>query len=180
MYCVNCGREIAEESRFCPYCGKPVEPRIPPAPPKKSHKKLLIGLVIFALLLALGLFLWNSLDEKSEEGYKKHCREVAYEELSDYYEDYAGKDLVVTGQVADLTREGGEVILLVDTYLDKDYDIYYGGTVVVTYDREEQDLEVGKGDVITAWGQAESEKGKYTSDRGGYEVPAIRAKYIAK
>ena len=35
MYCMNCGKEIAEGSRFCMYCGSPVE--IIPAEPVKKE-----------------------------------------------------------------------------------------------------------------------------------------------
>ena len=32
MFCTNCGKEIIDTARFCNYCGRPVQPLIPPPP----------------------------------------------------------------------------------------------------------------------------------------------------
>lgn len=38
MFCVNCGKEIADSSKFCPECGKPVKPRKQSAPDEQEVK----------------------------------------------------------------------------------------------------------------------------------------------
>lgn len=35
MYCTQCGREMLEGDRFCPSCGKPTEPGLPPPAPSR-------------------------------------------------------------------------------------------------------------------------------------------------
>lgn len=32
MFCTNCGKEIIDTARFCNYCGRPVQPLVPPPP----------------------------------------------------------------------------------------------------------------------------------------------------
>lgn len=64
MYCTNCGKEIAEGSKFCTYCGAkvqqspepPVSPITPinPIPKKKSLLALWISLIVLLCLSALG------------------------------------------------------------------------------------------------------------------------------
>lgn len=70
MYCRNCGKELLEDSRFCPYCGKEVnvEPRMPKEPetePVQRHteekasalKKYMAGLGVKKLSLGAGIVL---------------------------------------------------------------------------------------------------------------------------
>lgn len=57
MFCKSCGKELPDESQFCPYCmtkfgeEKKIEPA--PAPEKKSKKKL--PLIIVAVVLCVAL-----------------------------------------------------------------------------------------------------------------------------
>ena len=64
-FCPNCGKEVPPEATFCPSCGhnlqtrQPIPPQVAPQqPPKKSHLKrnilIVIG-VIFLLILVAGL-----------------------------------------------------------------------------------------------------------------------------
>lgn len=71
MYCVKCGQQLSETSKFCNQCGTPVTRTYtaqkgvrPPAPPHakvRGNKKLAlwlgVGLPALAVLVFLGLWL---------------------------------------------------------------------------------------------------------------------------
>lgn len=46
MYCKNCGREIMENSAFCPFCGAPEQdPRTAPASGRQQKSKIAAGIL---------------------------------------------------------------------------------------------------------------------------------------
>ena len=66
MFCVKCGKEISEGTKFCPYCGNQVtsEGNIPAAPEGKTGntKKVIIALsaIVAVLVLVVGVLLMNN------------------------------------------------------------------------------------------------------------------------
>lgn len=74
MFCKYCGKEIAEDAKFCPNCGSGVNQENTPAPvqlsvdsnpPKQNHgdKVILIICAIFGLVLGILsiVFFWDRL-----------------------------------------------------------------------------------------------------------------------
>lgn len=66
MFCVKCGKEIPEGTKFCPYCGNQVgtsEGNTPAAPMKKSGNMKTVVIVLCAIVVvlavAVGLLLMN-------------------------------------------------------------------------------------------------------------------------
>ena len=58
MFCPNCGRQIPDGSKFCPYCGAKLEGRIENIPKSKSSRsiaKIIIPIILVIVILA-GLF----------------------------------------------------------------------------------------------------------------------------
>lgn len=81
MYCSNCGRQIADDSVFCNYCGTktenpdeyakaaPERPDTPAEKPQKGRagKKLfIIGMIVFGL--GIMMLFWSILDINTREG----------------------------------------------------------------------------------------------------------------
>ena len=69
MYCKHCGKEIANESKFCSFCGKSLETSLPPnvALPKAEtanhyippdNKALTVGMIMTAVLYFISAVLW--------------------------------------------------------------------------------------------------------------------------
>lgn len=53
MICLNCGKEIPDGSKFCPYCGVPIKQNVAESASKtKRYKKLIIGLTVAFLFIA--------------------------------------------------------------------------------------------------------------------------------
>ena len=66
MKCPSCGKEIAEDSKFCEYCGVQV---------KKNSKPLLITLFVVIGLVALGGFGYYQYDKAKQQEYARtHSR----------------------------------------------------------------------------------------------------------
>ena len=61
MKCPNCGKEIAEGSVFCEFCGAQV------AKPKKSHKVLWITLVVLILIGTVGGIVYHQNELQKEK-----------------------------------------------------------------------------------------------------------------
>lgn len=62
MKCSNCGKEIAEDSKFCEHCGTQV---------KKNSKPLLITLFVVIGLVALGGFGYYQYDKAKQQEYAR-------------------------------------------------------------------------------------------------------------
>ena len=60
MFCPNCGKEIPDGSKFCPYCGEKLITESIPEKRKPVRKKisLLIFIPIIVLVVALSIFLY--------------------------------------------------------------------------------------------------------------------------
>lgn len=62
MYCPNCNKDLAENTRFCPDCGAPaIQPPIEPVQPSIEQPKfkfpagIVVGFSIFAVIVSLGV-----------------------------------------------------------------------------------------------------------------------------
>jgi hypothetical protein len=80
MYCKNCGKEIKDSAKFCPYCGMSESPAQadmlkevslenagtprgcnPPHKGGRENKRAIIAIIVVAVLLCGGLFSWQAL-----------------------------------------------------------------------------------------------------------------------
>lgn len=68
MFCTKCGKQIPDDSKFCPYCGNPAEtpenmqkrvdkptPHIPDKPPQTSSKKSTVIASVIGIAILLGV-----------------------------------------------------------------------------------------------------------------------------
>ena len=74
MICNKCGREIADDSSFCEYCGAEItrsengEDAVP-VKEKKSHAKIIIiAVVVLLIAAAAGLIFWQMRDSGADDG----------------------------------------------------------------------------------------------------------------
>lgn len=84
MKCKNCGKEILNNSKFCPYCGEDI------IKDDKSNKKILIiGMVVILIVaIVIGVFIYSNSSPAYEDFLKtaeKYMDEEKYEEAIDYY-----------------------------------------------------------------------------------------------
>ena len=56
--CPHCGAALPEGAAFCPHCAKDVHPRKDTGTPTPLRKKVLLGLLALAVVLAAGLGIW--------------------------------------------------------------------------------------------------------------------------
>ncbi|MGC8979736.1 DUF2116 family Zn-ribbon domain-containing protein [Caldisericum sp.] len=61
MFCPNCGRQIPDGSKFCPYCGEKLITESIPEKRKPVRKKnsILILISIIVVVIAAGIFLYT-------------------------------------------------------------------------------------------------------------------------
>jgi heme/copper-type cytochrome/quinol oxidase subunit 4 len=58
MYCINCTREIPDESNYCIYCGAVVNPELGPATVQRSNStQIIIGCIGSFVLLVISWFI---------------------------------------------------------------------------------------------------------------------------
>ena len=104
MFCQGCGKEISDDTKFCPACGRPTDgsassPKAPAqstTPPKSFNNKLLliIGIAVIAVLVIIILLIGNKgkskdsdvSDEVSTENVTQHDSKDST--LSDYVGDW--------------------------------------------------------------------------------------------
>lgn len=104
MFCQGCGKEISDDTKFCPACGRPTDgsassPKAPAqstTPPKSFNNKLLliIGVAVIAVLVIIILLIGNKgkskdsdvSDEVSTENVTQHDSKDSA--LSDYVGDW--------------------------------------------------------------------------------------------
>ena len=67
--CPHCGADLPERAAFCPHCARDIHPRREAKKPVPLLKKLLLGLLILAVLAAVGTGLWLVLWPKAYDGY---------------------------------------------------------------------------------------------------------------
>ena len=67
--CPHCGADLPEHAAFCPHCARDIHPRREAKKPVPLLKKLLLGLLILAVLAAVGTGLWLAFGPKSYDGY---------------------------------------------------------------------------------------------------------------
>ncbi|MGN8895425.1 zinc-ribbon domain-containing protein [Flavonifractor sp. HCP28S3_F3] len=56
--CPHCGAALPENAAFCPHCAKDVHPRKDTGTPAPLQKKLLLGLLALAVVIAAGVGIW--------------------------------------------------------------------------------------------------------------------------
>lgn len=154
-------------------------------PQKKGGKKkviipiaiivglLVIGGIIMAVTGGLGGGSSNNGGGHSGNAseYKENCMLVPYDDLFDNLDSYAGEDVEFTGEVFEMHDDG---LFVMDTDYDEEYDMYYGGTLIIRYDGD----DVENWDEITVYGTVESDLAEFESEYGDYSVPVIDAQYI--
>lgn len=67
--CPHCGADLPENAAFCPHCARDIHPRREAKKPVPLLKKLLLGMLVLAVLAAVGTGLWLALGPKVYEGY---------------------------------------------------------------------------------------------------------------
>ncbi len=156
---------------------------------KGGKKKFLIPLfIIIGLLVAGGIF-WAVTGGFGGSGgsgtnvdpatYKENCMLVPYDELFDELDSYAGENVEFTGEVFEVKEEDGMKYLLTDTIFDSEYEMYYGGTIIIKCNPDKEGMpEVEDWDVVTVYGIVENDMMEFNSEFGDYTVPVIDAQYI--
>ena len=64
MKCKNCGEIIADDSKFCEYCGTAIAPNCP--------KASLFGIIISFLIPLIGFILYGANNKKNPNAAKKY------------------------------------------------------------------------------------------------------------
>jgi len=59
MFCLNCGKQIPDGSKFCPYCGAKIEVKGKPELRKTAINRGLIVIPIIVLLIIAGIFVFT-------------------------------------------------------------------------------------------------------------------------
>ena len=67
--CPHCGADLPENAAFCPHCARDIHPRREAKKPVPLLKKLLLGLLVLAVLAAVGTGLWLAFGPKAYDGY---------------------------------------------------------------------------------------------------------------
>ena len=151
---------------------------------KGGKKKVIIPIAIIVGLLVIGGIIMavtggfgggSSNNGGGHSGnaseYKENCMLVPYDDLFDNLDSYAGEDVEFTGEVFEMHDDG---LFVMDTDYDEEYDMYYGGTLIIRYDGD----DVENWDEITVYGTVESDLAEFESEYGDYSVPVIDAQYI--
>lgn len=84
MFCVHCGKELANDARFCNHCGKPVNnagagTTQQPAAPAKEQKNYVIWIVLGLLLIGSATILYA---DRSKEREMKEWMDTQYSDTS--------------------------------------------------------------------------------------------------
>lgn len=113
---------------------------------------------------------------ETEEQYKASCSALDYDTLARATENYIGKRVVLTGQVAEV-KDGAYGYIRV--YATKGAYEMWDDAIWVNYIRPDDELRVLEGDVIQIWGTVKGRK-TYRAVLGNkIELPEIDGKYIA-
>ena len=67
--CPWCGGDLPSNASFCPHCAQLVRPRREAAVPNPLRKKVLLGLLALAVILAVAAGLWLALSPKTYDGF---------------------------------------------------------------------------------------------------------------
>ena len=161
-----------------------------PQKKKGGAKKILIPIAIIVGLLVIGGIAWavtggfgggstgggSNVDPAT---YKENCLLVPYDELFDELDSYAGENVEFTGEVFEIKEEDGVKYLLTDTVYDAEYDMYFGGTIIIKCNPDKEGMpDVETWDEITVYGIVEGDMMEFESEYGDYTVPVIDAQYI--
>lgn len=134
MFCVKCGKEISEGTKFCPYCGNQVASggNTPAAPEEKSGnvKKIIIPLCVIGVVLAVvvGVLLMNNRgsDNDTSQADTFSVNEDSQTSQTEAEEHTPNFDFAVEGYVE--IQEGKVDTINVKEYLpEKDMTLTYQG-----------------------------------------------------
>ena len=112
MFCQGCGKEISDDTKFCPACGRPTDssavqarpqPTVAPAAPKSSNNKLLliIGIAVIALLVVVIIIISIKGKNKTPDSTSSDISEVEED-----YEPAKQEDSILKDYIGDYRRAG--------------------------------------------------------------------------
>ena len=77
MFCRSCGKEIPENTAFCPYCGTPLAAPVFPSAtvsPTVKEDKASVGLIILSFLIPIvGWILYFTKKAATPKAAKQYC-----------------------------------------------------------------------------------------------------------
>lgn len=163
MYCKYCGKEVADDARFCAGCGKSLTDTAGSSEPgkyKKKNKKkhpvlgtILITISLFMILCTLAADSEPEQPEISKPEYIALCREIGYEELSRNPDSYKGEYFTFTGEVIQVLENGSRADLRVNVTKNEFYgSTIYSDTIYVTVNLPESGDRILTQDIITIYG----------------------------
>lgn len=191
MFCKHCGKEIANDAKFCDGCGKPTtEETVKPveveieAPKKKKKKRhpilgtivLIFG--IFIIIGALGGEPAPAEPEISKAEYMQLCKEIAYEDLARNPDSYKGEYFKFTGEVIQVMESGNKATLRVNVTANTIFDTtYYSDTIYVVAALPENGDRILMQDIIEIYGVCDGLYTYVTILGAEMSIPKINAGY---
>lgn len=189
MYCKHCGKEVADDARFCSACGKSladapdtVETEEPTKKKKKKRHPILGSIVailgLFIFIGALGSESEPVQPEISKSEYITMCKEIDYETLSRNPDAYKGEYFTFTGEVIQVIENSSRADLRVNVTAKDFYGtVMYSDTIYVNTKLPESGDRILAQDIITIYGVCE---GLYTYNAilgTKVSIPRINAAY---
>ena len=173
-FCSDCGRELTEEMRFCPYCGTPVsedgvgikpvynDSRRDNPKRKKGCLRSILKVVLFLALVAASTILVlvfaaryydlsqspsiDPYDGMTSEAFKASCKEVSYSELAHYPDKYKGAHVKISGTVIQVMESENHCRYRIAT------DSLYSDVIYATFERSEGSARLVEDDTVTIYG----------------------------
>ncbi len=194
--CINCGKELNDNSQFCDSCGQNQNLINQSSKPVKKKRgggcliTLVAGIVIFISVVILipasiganknsqtssnTSIQTESHDETTpsytEEEYKGMCQSISYEDIARDTNGLCGEYFTFTGEVIQVSDNMYRMNVTVDDYG------YYTDTILFSFNvTDERILE---DDIITIWGQSKGLTTYKTVLGAEVTIPEIEAKYV--
>ena len=106
--CNKCGNFVADNTRFCPYCGNPIapmprqpQPQPQPQPQNNSSNTTLLVIIILLLALIIGVLAWFLWGEKLFGGKEEPEQELVTPTTSTATEDVEAATIAVAEDVTE-------------------------------------------------------------------------------
>ena len=206
MYCGNCGKQINNEARFCPYCGSArayaghsnIKPTTAatlarPMPCRKKRRSIFkrwwfwiiigafLSVLFFATCVRIGLQSTEKtqVPEISETAYKSMCAEIPFDQLARNPGNYKDRMLRFTGEVIQVIEGTNKAELRMNVTLTNEEDdwAYYEDTIYVTICMEEGADRILEDDIITVYGVCTGAHSYKSIFGQKITLPGIDAKY---